>query len=148
MDNCGDMTIPIIALAIITILACEGTSTPLATPRSTLETAQVEPTATVRQPTSTAKRPEPTSSATAVIWTLKAPKGITHVLFCEEVLTKETTDLDCALADLESGTKLKPLKGGCKQASWDASYTCCHVKVLDGEFAGKEGWINQKFISK
>lgn len=83
-----------------------------------------------------------------IIWILKAPAGATHILFCEEILTTEDIEWDCALGDLSGGTKLTPAEEGCQQTTWDISYTYCHVRVLDGDLAGNEGWVNQEFIKR
>lgn len=101
-----------------------------------------QPTATIVSPMATPMPP----TATPIIWTLEAPIG-THALFGEDALTDESC-VDCPAYDLVDGTQLTPLEGGCQQATWDPSYIYCHVRVLDGEYAGYEGWVNEEFIRK
>jgi len=84
------------------------------------------------------------ATATPIIWVLEAVLG-THALFGEDALTDESC-IDCPAYDLTDGTRLIPLEGGCQEATWDSSYVYCHVRVLDGEYAGYEGWVNQDFI--
>jgi len=80
-------------------------------------------------------------------WSLIAPEGFSHALFSEDCLTDEQC-WDCALADLEGGTKLRPLSGGCQRTTWDRSYIYCEVQVVGGDLHGATGWVNEKFMDK
>ena len=96
--------------------------------------------------TATATAP-PRSPATPIVWTLTVPSGGTQGLWTEEALQDESC-WDCIIGDLTRGTTFTPLSPGCRRAEWDESFSYCHVRVLSGELADRDGWVNEQFIEK
>lgn len=92
---------------------------------------------------------------TPVVWTLEGPPDRGHGLWAQDALFDEHTPT--LIGEIVGGTRITPGEEGCYHATWDSGdpeihpggpYVYCHVRVLDGDLAGAEGWVGQEFIRK